>query len=99
MQQSIVLYSLVSPIVMNHYGNLSFVFPVYTPVEQKVMDGQFHVHDHLGVLKNVNTNGNILQRYFTHKFYGYQLLWPTCFGEKHLFQNVIFPPFSILFLQ
>jgi len=41
---------------------------VYTPVEQEVTAGQFHVHDHPGVLKkNVNMNGNILQRYFTHK--------------------------------
>ncbi len=39
----------------------------YNPVEQKVMAGQFHSLSHPGVLKNVNMNGNILQRYFTHK--------------------------------
>ncbi len=40
---------------------------IYNPVEQKVMAGQFHAPSHPGVLKNVNMNGNILQRYFTHK--------------------------------
>ncbi len=29
------------------------------------MAGQFHGPSHPGVLKNVNMNGNILQRYFT----------------------------------
>ncbi len=29
------------------------------------MAGQFHAPSHPGVLKNVNMNGNILQRYFT----------------------------------
>ncbi len=40
---------------------------IYNPVEQKVMAGQFHAPSHPGVLRNVNMNGNILQRYFTHK--------------------------------
>ncbi len=31
------------------------------------MAGQFHAPSHPGVLKNVNMNGNILQRYFIHK--------------------------------
>ncbi len=29
------------------------------------MAGYFHVHNHPGVLKIVNMNGNILQRYFS----------------------------------
>ncbi len=40
---------------------------IYNPVEQKVMAGQFHAPSHPGVLKKLNMNGNILQRYFTHK--------------------------------
>ncbi len=40
---------------------------IYNPVEQKVMAGQFHAPSHTGVLKKLNMNGNILQRYFTHK--------------------------------
>ncbi len=41
---------------------------IYNTVEQEVMAGQFHAPSHPGVLKkNVNMNGNILQRYFTHK--------------------------------
>ncbi len=40
---------------------------IYNPEEQKVMAGQFHAPRHPSVLKNVNMNGNILQRYFTHK--------------------------------
>ncbi len=41
---------------------------IYNHVEQEVMAGQFHAPSHPGVLKkNVNMNGNILQRYFTHK--------------------------------
>ncbi len=40
---------------------------IYNPVEQKVMAGQFHAPSHPGVLNNLNMNGNILQRYFTHK--------------------------------
>ncbi len=31
------------------------------------MAGYFHVHDHHGMLKIVNINEDILQRYFTHK--------------------------------
>ncbi len=65
-----------------HIRNIFFVFShcdgwlrefglcvphIYNPVEQKVMAGQFHAPSHPGVLKNVNMNGNILQRYFTHK--------------------------------
>ncbi len=40
---------------------------IYNPVEQEVMAGQFHASSRPGVLKNVNMNVNILQRYFTHK--------------------------------
>ncbi len=40
---------------------------IYNPVEQEVMAGQFHAPSHPGVLKNLKVNGNILQRYFTHK--------------------------------
>ncbi len=40
---------------------------IYNHVEQEVMAEQFHVHNHPGVLKNVNMNRNILQRYFSHK--------------------------------
>jgi len=36
-------------------------------VKQEVIARQFHVHSHLGVLQNVDINGNILQRYFTGK--------------------------------
>ncbi len=65
-----------------HIRNIFFVFShcdgwlrefglcvphIYNPVEQEVMAGQFHAPSHPGVLKNVNMNGNILQRYFTHK--------------------------------
>ncbi len=53
-------------IVMDDKGNLTFVFLIYNPVEQKDMAGQFHAPSHPGVLKNLNMNGNILQRYFTH---------------------------------
>ncbi len=43
------------------------MFPhIYNSVEQEVMAGQFHAPSHPGVLKNLNMNGNILQRYFTH---------------------------------
>ncbi len=52
---------------MDDKGNLTFVFLIYNPVEQKVMAGQFHAPSHPGVLKKLNMNGNILQRYFTHK--------------------------------
>ncbi len=31
------------------------------------MAGKFHVHNHPGVLKIVNMNENIIQRYFTDK--------------------------------
>ncbi len=54
---------------------LCFVFPpIYISVKQEAMDGLlFHVHNHAGVLKIVNMNGNIFQIYVTHKnFYGYQ---------------------------
>ncbi len=40
---------------------------IYNHVEQEVMAGQFHASSHPGVLQNVNMNGNILQRYFTHR--------------------------------
>ncbi len=51
-------------------GNLGFVFPtIYTSVKQEAMAGQFHVHNHPGVLKIVNINEYILQKYFTHKNY------------------------------
>ncbi len=36
---------------------------VYNPVEQEIMPGQFHASRQPGVLKNVNMNENILQRY------------------------------------
>ncbi len=42
---------------------------IYNPVEQEVMAGQFHAPSHPGVLKNLKVNGNILQRYFTHKHF------------------------------
>jgi len=38
-------------------------------VKQEVMTGQLHVPSHPGVLKKVNINGNILQRYFTRKIF------------------------------
>ncbi len=48
-------------------GNLGFFSPpMYISVKQKAMAGSFHVHNHPGVLKIVNMNGNILQGYFTH---------------------------------
>ncbi len=40
---------------------------IYNPVEQEVMAGQFHVHNHPGVLKKKNMKRNIFQRYFIHK--------------------------------
>ncbi len=40
---------------------------IINPVEQEVMAGQFHAPSHPGVLKKLKVNGNILQRYFTHK--------------------------------
>ncbi len=42
------------------------LLPNYFSVKQEDMAGQFHLHNHPGVLKIVNMNGNILQRYFTH---------------------------------
>ncbi len=39
---------------------------IYNHVEQEVMAERFHAPSHPGVLKNVNMNGNKLQRYFTH---------------------------------
>jgi len=36
-------------------------------VKQEVKAEQFHVPSHPGVLKNLNINGNILHRYFSHK--------------------------------
>ncbi len=42
---------------------------IYNPVEQEVMAGQFHAPSHPGVLKKLKVNGNILQRYFTHKHF------------------------------
>ncbi len=67
-----------------HIRNIFFVFShcdgwlrefglcvphIYNPVEQEVMAGQFHAPSHPGVLKNLKVNGNILQRYFTHKHF------------------------------
>ncbi len=40
---------------------------IYNPVEQGSHGWTIHAPSHPGVLKNVNMNGNILQRYFTHK--------------------------------
>ncbi len=40
---------------------------IYNPVKQEVLAGQWHGPSDPGVLKNVIMNGNILQRYFTHK--------------------------------
>ncbi len=49
-------------------GIWAFVFPpIYISVKQEAMAGSLHVHNHPGVLKIVNMNGNILLRYFTHK--------------------------------
>ncbi len=52
---------------MDDKGNLTFVFLIFIILWNKVMAGQFHAPSHPGVLKNINMNGNILQRYFTHK--------------------------------
>ncbi len=41
--------------------------PIYISMKQEALSVKFHVHNHTGVLKIVNMNGNILQRYFTHK--------------------------------
>ncbi len=41
--------------------------PINISVKQEAMAGLFHVHNHAGVLKIVNMNGNIFQIYFTHK--------------------------------
>ncbi len=41
--------------------------PIYISVNQKDMAGKFHAHNHPGMIKIVNMNGNILQRYFTFK--------------------------------
>ncbi len=61
------IYFLFFLIVMDEREFDLCVPHIYNPVEQKVMAGQFHAPSHPGVLKNVNMNGNILQRYFTHK--------------------------------
>jgi len=69
-------------------------------VKQEVIAGQFLVPSHPGVLKNVNINGNVLQRYFSHKTsQGCQQLWPACFGEKHVFHNVIYFQFFCQFFE
>ncbi len=48
--------------------HFDFVFPlIYISVKQEAMAGKLHVHNHPGVLKIMNMNGNKLQRYFTHK--------------------------------
>jgi len=36
-------------------------------LKQEVIAGQFHVPNHPDVLKKFNINGNVLQRYFSHK--------------------------------
>jgi len=47
------------------------------------MAGQFHFPSHLGVLKKVNMNGNILQRYFTRKnILGVPIIVPNMFWRK-----------------
>ncbi len=53
---------------MDDYGNLGFVFPpIYISVKHEALAGIFsHFHNHPEVLKVVNMNGNILQRYITH---------------------------------
>ncbi len=51
------------------------------------MAGQFHAPSHPGVLKNVNMNGNILQRYFTHK--NFQGFANNC-GQHPLEKNSYF---------
>ncbi len=57
-------------------------------------------NNHHGVIKIVNMNVNILQRYFTHKnLKGYQYLWPTWIWEKHLLFQWDFPPFSIVLVK
>ncbi len=49
------------------------VFPPIISVKQEAMARYFHVHNPPGVLKVVNMNGNILQRYLTYNnFKGYQ---------------------------
>ncbi len=55
-------------------GIWAFIFhPIYSYVKQEAMAGKCYVHNHPGVLIIVNMNGNILQRYFTHRnFYGCQ---------------------------
>ncbi len=63
------LYSLVLLLVIDDYGNLAFVSHIYNPVEQEVMAGQFHVHNHPGVLKKINMSRNILQRYLLIRIY------------------------------
>ncbi len=59
---------------------------IYNPVEQKVMAGQFHAPSHPGVLKKLNMNGNILQRYFTIFILPYSCftIYTTRTDEQHL---------------
>jgi len=50
-------------------------------VKREVIAGQFYVPSHPGVLKNVNINGNVLQRYFSHgRQFGLK-----CAGDRDVF--------------
>ncbi len=71
--------------------------PIYISEKQEAMAGNFHVHNHLGVLKIVNMNGNIFQIYFTRKNFVREpvIVSNMYFRKKHLFQY--FPKLKFLF--
>ncbi len=73
--------------------NLAFVLPrIYSPLTGS-HGLTFSCLQSPWCAKNGNMNGNILQRYFTHKnFYSCQSPSSSCIREKHIFHNVIHPP-------
>ncbi len=74
--------------------NLAFVFPpIYIFLKQEAMAGKFHVHNHAGVLKIVNMNGNIFQIYILliRISRGTSNCVQHVFEKKHLFHNDISP--------
>jgi len=70
-------------------------------VKQEVIAGQCHVPSHPGLLKKVNINGNIFQRYFwkKRKSRGTNNCGQCVLEKKHLLLNVIFPHFQLFYFN
>jgi len=67
------------------------IIPVKQVVSQ-VMAGRLYVTSPPGVLKKININGNILQRYFTCKKNGVPIIVANVIWRKTLISYVIIPP-------